>query len=500
MKKVLLSWISLGMDFEDAFVSQPSSRKRELNPNALFRPEGPSNCLHQQLWDGHEKHLILSLDSREEKQLASRLQRELQRLHPGHPVEIRFLEQRDEFDFNGFKIRMGKILREFDLYDQVDILFSNGTTPMRMAWVLLHLERLQQGHTHLYQGKSSSFTGGSADFLEIEVDISGIALRLGEEIQLSTLAPPSEAHLILPSQQAAYQRARQIARVDLEHFPSLCTLISGPHGVGKESLARAIHQQSVWSQGPFEVINCWGTDDEKLYAQLFGAIRSHGPESPSRQVGWLEKVSKGTIFLDQVEKLSPAIQTSLLAAIDQQQIRPLGAENPQPLSVRIIAACEEPLQQACQEGRFRWDLYERLSLTRLSLPALADFPVAEKKQLIDHFLDKQAPLFKRRPLKLHALAQNQLLNHPFPGNIRELKKLITSLYVFVEHEQVFLEDLLSLMDGLSNSAPPLSLKEVEKQHIQKVMAMFGGKKAPAAQALGMDSKTLSRRLKAYAKQ
>lgn len=277
-------------------------------------------------------------------------------------------------------------------------------------------------------------------------------------------------------------------------------LIQGETGTGKGLVARAIHQRSQRAAKPFLAINCSAFQDQLLESELFGHEKGAFTGAVGMKLGLFEVADGGTLFLDEVGEMSPAMQAKLLQVLDSGELRRVGGTRSFKVDVRILASTNKDLTQEIKAGRFREDLYYRLNVISLSLP-----PLRERKEdiplLIEYFLEKfRLPGRKVKALSEEALAL--LVDYAWPGNVRELANTIERLVILSKGEVISLDDLpLNIRSSekpLRDEGPSsLSLSEVERLHLRKVLAQTKGRKAEAARLLGIDVKTLNRKLKAY---
>ncbi len=268
-------------------------------------------------------------------------------------------------------------------------------------------------------------------------------------------------------------------------------LLQGESGTGKELVARELHALSPRSQGPFVPLNCAAVSPELLERELFGHVQ--GAFSGARQArdGLFHYAQGGTLFLDEVAELPLRLQATLLRAIDELNIHPVGSEQRVPVNVRIIAATNRDLAQAVARGEFRADLFYRLKVVDVTLPPLREHR-EDLPDLVSHFLAQLAPNLGLPPIALSADEQAFLQSYHWPGNCRELRNLM---------ERSLILGGLNV-SALYPSAPlpahaPLAttdLHTLEKQHILAVLASVEGDKTRAAQLLGVSRRTLERRV------
>ncbi|HEY6121970.1 MAG TPA: sigma-54 dependent transcriptional regulator [Pyrinomonadaceae bacterium] len=284
-------------------------------------------------------------------------------------------------------------------------------------------------------------------------------------------------------------------------------LITGATGTGKELVALAIHERSRRAKGTFVDINCSAIPDTLVEAELFGHQRGTFTGAHETRRGLFEQASGGTIFLDEIDALNPSAQAKLLRVIQERTLRRVGGRENIPIDVRIISATNGDLMGAIAKERFRADLLFRLRVVPLHLPLLRerDNDVA---LLIDYFLARHSERCETKPRRFSAEAFKALIEHPWPGNVRELENAVEYALAIGLREELGIEDLppefseesQQTRDTLKNdaSADNLPLIEVERRHIIKILEQFGGHQIKTATALGIDRRTLYRKLKQYA--
>jgi len=277
-------------------------------------------------------------------------------------------------------------------------------------------------------------------------------------------------------------------------------LIEGESGTGKGLMAQTVHQQSRRSQGPFLAINCSGFQDQLLESELFGHEKGAFTGAVALKQGLFEVADRGTLFLDEVAEMSPAMQAKLLQVLDSREFRRVGGTRLHRVDVRVVAATNKSMQREVEAGRFREDLYYRLNVVNLLVPPLRerreDIPV-----LAEHFLARfQASAGVRKALSPDAL--QSLIEYPWPGNVRELSNIIERLVILTPGGVIGLDALPANIRSPRPGAPeapsgPVSLAEMERLHIARVLRETGGKKMQAARLLAIDLKTLNKKIRDY---
>lgn len=277
---------------------------------------------------------------------------------------------------------------------------------------------------------------------------------------------------------------------------SATVLVTGESGTGKELVARAIHYNGDRAQAPFVAVNCGAIPEQLLESELFGYVKGAFTGADQARAGFFQTADQGTLFLDEISEMSPAMQAKLLRVLQEQEIYMLGSSRPIRLDVRMIASSNADLKRAMEAGSFREDLYYRLNVIAIELPALRERD-DDILLLAEHFKAKFAKEGRRTPPALSDRVKGIFRQYDWPGNIRELENLLHRLIVMHEDGPIDVPDLPEHMRfSLSTSCDPnRSLAEVEAEHIRNVLASVDGNRTRAAQVLGIDRKTLREKLK-----
>jgi DNA-binding NtrC family response regulator len=297
-----------------------------------------------------------------------------------------------------------------------------------------------------------------------------------------------------PAMLEVFDFARKVAR----HYTNV--LIVGPTGTGKELVARAMHQISPVSQQRLAVCNCSAMVDTLLESQLFGHVRGAFTGATDTRPGLFEYANGGTVFLDEVGETSLAMQAKLLRVIQNREIQRVGSPEVRQVNVRLIAATNRDLRAEVLAGRFREDLFYRLSSIQIRIPSLTE-RLEDIPLLVHFFLKKYNEAYGKDFSGLTRRTQSVLLQHNWPGNVRELENVISSACITAPGDFIDLDDL---PEHLQRRGPrsvegetwrPLSLEEVRNVHIQRVLTMCQGNRLRAAQILGIGRTSLYRYLK-----
>jgi DNA-binding NtrC family response regulator len=349
---------------------------------------------------------------------------------------------------------------------------------------------------------------GAADFLPRPIDPIRLKRSLDDVASLydqrrrvraleEQLLRDLEFHGIIgksPAMLEVFDFARKVAR----HYTNV--LLVGPTGSGKELVARAIHQISPVSQQRLAVCNCSAMVDTLLESQLFGHVRGAFTGATDTRPGLFEYANGGTVFLDEVGETSLAMQAKLLRVIQNREIQRVGSPEIKQVNVRLIAATNRDLRAEVLSGRFREDLFYRLSSIQIRIPSLAE-RLEDIPLLVQFFLKKYNDAYGKDIAGLTRRAQTVLLQHPWPGNVRELENVISTACITATGDFIDLSDLPEQFQHRNPRLPgdedwqPLSLDEVRKVHIQKVLQMCNGNRLRAAQILGIGRTSLYRYLK-----
>ena len=275
--------------------------------------------------------------------------------------------------------------------------------------------------------------------------------------------------------------------------PSLATvLLTGESGTGKEVAARALHQMSNRAKGSFVPVNCAAIAAELIESELFGHVKGAYTGAQQSREGLFYYARGGTLFLDEIGEMPLAAQAKLLRVLEERRIRPVGSEQEIPVDVRVIAASNRDLKTEVSAGRFRQDLYYRLQVVEVKLPALRERP-EDLPLLVEHFISKLAPYLDVPRLALDARTLARMAAYDWPGNVRELKN-------FVERSLIL--GWFDLGPEPKATTAPVTwvdetLETVEKHHILAVLAACEGNKSEASRRLGISRKTLDRKCQAW---
>jgi two-component system, NtrC family, response regulator AtoC len=282
-------------------------------------------------------------------------------------------------------------------------------------------------------------------------------------------------------------------------------LITGESGTGKEGIARAIHRHGRRRDGPFVAFNCAAVPESLLESEFFGHVRGAFTDARTDRTGLFLQADGGTLFLDEIGDLALALQPKLLRVIQERKVRPVGGAVESPFNARLVAATNHDLEEEVRAGRFREDLFFRVQVVHLEVPPLR-MRGHDVLLLAQHFIGLFAAASGKRIVGLSSEAARKLRDYPWPGNVRELQNCVERAVALSEREEIGVADLPDRIRRFQGAGPStdygpatplLSLEDVERRHILQVLETVAGNKSRAAKILGLDRKTLYRKLEAY---
>jgi len=316
--------------------------------------------------------------------------------------------------------------------------------------------------------------------------------RLGDRFEFSRLIGRS------PKMKGLLDTLAMVAPTDAT------VLLRGESGTGKEVAANALHQNSPRAGGPFVKVSCAALPETLLESELFGHEKGAFTGAVSRREGRFKLADRGTIFLDEVGEMSPALQAKLLRVLQEKEFEPLGSDRTIKVDIRVIAATNRDLERDVREGRFREDLYYRLNVVPLMLP-----PLRERREdiplLAEHFLALSREKNRKAVKRISGKALDALVRYEWPGNIRELENCVERAVIMAGEDVLRPADFPPQIGKLSGEEETdgfdipegLSLAEMERALIIKTLAETGGNRTRAAEILGINRRTLQNKLKQY---
>ncbi len=281
-------------------------------------------------------------------------------------------------------------------------------------------------------------------------------------------------------------------------------LIRGPSGTGKELVANALHYNGSRKDELMVTINCAALQETLLESELFGHEKGSFTGAAQMKRGLFEVAEGGTLFIDEIAEMSPGMQAKMLRVLEDGHYRRVGGSQEYHANVRIIAATNRPLEEDIKNGKFREDLFYRLNVMTIHLPALKD-RAEDIPALVHHFLSTRQ--LGNTPYQVDPAAMSALVRYPWPGNIRELANVIERAQILAENQTITLDDLPENMlstpansaspPGRAESSNPVFLEEVERKHVRQVLEQMKGNKVQAAKAMGISRRRLYRLVEKY---
>ena len=352
---------------------------------------------------------------------------------------------------------------------------------------------------------------GAYDFVTKPVEIEALAIAIrraaeqralnGEVKRLREVVASSTRRGDLIGASAPMQEVYQL--IDQVSATDATVLITGESGTGKALVARAIHERSKRKDGAFVAFNCAAVPEQLLESELFGHAKGAFTDAKQSRQGLFMQANGGTMFLDEIGELALTLQPKLLRAIQDKKVRAVGAEGEISTDVRLIAATNRDLEEMVESKAFREDLYYRINVIHIPLPPLRARG-GDVLLLAQHMLRQHAAMFDKRVMGLSTAAAERLLAYDWPGNVRELGNCLERAVALAHFEEIQVEDLpekirnqqKSRSAAMNGSDLPelLTLEEVERRHVLRVLEACHGNRTDAAKILGLDRKTLYRKL------
>jgi two-component system response regulator FlrC len=329
---------------------------------------------------------------------------------------------------------------------------------------------------------------GACDYL-----MKPFSIKTLQEAIESILSRTSKNHREVltsdPRMREVIELAKNVAMSDIT------VLILGESGTGKELLARYIHNISPRNKRPFVAVNCAAIPDNLLESELFGYEKGAFTGAIERKAGKFEIADGGTILLDEIGEMSSTLQAKLLRVLQEREIDRIGGKQPVPVDVRIIATTNRDLEKEISEGRFREDLYFRLSVFPLKIPPLRERP-SDIKLLAEHFVERFARQMGKDIKGFTDEAMDRMMRHQWKGNVRELENVVQRAVLIAKGEYIDKEDLI-IEDSVCGSITKGSIKDMEMEMILKTLKQTKGNKTQAARILGVSVRTIRNKLNNY---
>lgn len=360
----------------------------------------------------------------------------------------------------------------------------------------------------------AAIRAGAHDFLPKPFEMAELALRvqratelhfLRDEVRRLRAGVSGSVHFDdmvgdSPAMRRVFGLVERMAATDAP------LLVSGETGTGKELVARAVHMRSPRSKGAFIAINCAALPENLLESELFGHVKGAFTDAKTARAGLFVEASGGTIFLDEVGEMPLALQAKLLRVLQDKKVRPIGSDKEIDLDVRVISATHRDIEARVSEGQFREDLFYRLNVVQIALPPLRERGV-DILALAHDALVRITKRTNRKVIGIAPAAAKKLMDYTWPGNVRELINAMERAVALAEYEEVTVSDLPEKIQAFESkhvlvasgdASELVSLEEVERRYILRVVEAVGGNRSRAAEVLKVDRKTLYTKLKSYA--
>jgi two-component system response regulator HydG len=356
---------------------------------------------------------------------------------------------------------------------------------------------------------SATIRAGAFDFITKPFDIDDVLLSveravrdrsLRQEVRRlqTALERPAASTELIGSSSVMQTVNDFIGRVAAS---DVGVLVTGESGTGKELVARAIHRRGSTPNGPFVAVNCAAIPEALLESELFGHAKGAFTDAKFQRRGLFAEAHGGTLFLDEIGEMPPSMQVKLLRALDEKSVRPVGGNVAVPFHARLIAATNRNLEAAVEERTFREDLYYRIQVVHIEVPPLRTRG-GDVLELAQHFLLLSAGRQKKSVRGLSSAVAERFLTYTWPGNVRELLNCIERAVALTRFEEITVDDLPERIRAyrrtplvLAADADELvTLDELERRYVTRVLEAVGGNKSSAARVLGLDRTTLYRML------
>jgi two-component system, NtrC family, response regulator AtoC len=360
-----------------------------------------------------------------------------------------------------------------------------------------------------FESAVAAMRAGAYDFLSKPIELEALAFAIGRaanhrklrgELQRlqRELGTPSEMRESIVATSTAMREVLDL--VERVAPSDTNVLLTGESGTGKEMISRAIHESGRRAKGPFVAINCAAMPEALLESELFGHVKGAFTDARSTEPGLFVAAQGGTLFLDEIGEMPLPVQPKLLRVLQERRVRAVGATAERAVDVRVIAATNRDLETAMEEGRFREDLYYRINVLKIALPPLRA-RVSDILPLAMSFVGESARRMSKNVTRIGPPAAERLLAYPWPGNVRELQNSMEHAVALANLEEIGLNDLPEKIRGYrsthvllaaEDASELVTLEEVERRYIARVLEAVQSNKSAAARVLGIDRKRLYR--------
>jgi len=462
MSKILISWMAYENDF--------------IKGKGIVNADGPNSTVHKYFFRDYDHHLLLTTskdtnDDTKYQYLVTYLRSTF-----NHTICEIAMSINDVIDLSEISAKVNTLLLS-NKQLEIDIFISPGTPTMQVAWYLAHQSLGIK--TNLFQLRRMEHSKNKLPeqlFVTLEKSSYTAALII-KQYELDRGLKVTDT-IILGSLKDVYVKADKVARHD-----HIRVLITGDTGTGKELLAQYIHEHSPRKGKPFEAINCSALGDQLLESRLFGYEKGAFTGADKTTLGLFHELDGGTAFLDEIGDISPYMQQLLLRFLQSGEVLKVGSRKTDKVDVRIIAATNKNVMELVTQNKFREDLYYRLSVSEFNLPSLKEYRSKDKEQIFNYLWKKSIKKFNSKGLLCSNNIRKQILEYPFPGNIREMENMIDGI-IAESDDEVKIDHLPNrvLKPKLEQS---LKLKDVENRHIHMVYEICNKNMTRTSKVLGV---------------
>ena len=476
MERILISWIAASHDFTK---EESDGINRKGTHFELYKHAHNTFDRHYLLVSEHEGKIKTKHDRLKNLlNINYRGKTELIPMDISDVINVGMIKQK----VTPFLISLGQ--------HPIDIFISPGTPAMQVVWYMIAAEF---NNVNIFQTRPNKYrqqhTQDIREFIHVEKTGFANALLVQEVSAKNKTKESDPSLLITSSQELAFNQAVKIAPYNI------ATVIYGESGTGKEIIARHIHKHSNRS-GKFRALNCACVTDTLIESTLFGHKKGSFTSANTTEEGLFLSANGGTVFLDEIGDASPKLQQSLLRVLQESTVKKVGSPKEEKIDVRFIFATHKNLWEKVKAKTFRLDLFYRIHIAELYLPPFKIFEPSEKQQWIDFFLEKEKDNFHKSLLKIDKAVNQHLLEHEFPGNIRELQNLIKKFYTYFDtHVDSASFNKMHWTKRIVEKS--LSLDSAKATHIKYVLDLFRWHKTKTAKALGIRAQALNANIKKY---
>ncbi len=359
----------------------------------------------------------------------------------------------------------------------------------------------------------AAIRAGAYDYITKPLDVDAVALRINRVVRecrirddarrLRAVVQVKESYGGILGMSPAMRKVYDLLERVSDSEASV--LITGESGTGKELVARALHDHGPRREGPFVAVNCSAVPEQLLESELFGHAKGAFTDARHDRTGLFTQANGGTLFLDEIGEIPMLVQPKLLRALEERRVRPVGSNHEIDIDVRIVAATNRDLEAAVEDQRFREDLFFRINVIHVDLPPLRSRGT-DVLALAQHFLGRYSLQAGKDVQGVSPSAAQRLCDYDWPGNVRELRNCMERAVALTRHTDIAVEDLPErvakyrrshVVVAAEDPTELVPLEEVERRYILRVVETVGGNKTMASKILGLDRKTLYRKLERY---